>query len=1112
MLIYKLTDGVLYMLNLHGLAKSYEEWQKGYLKVGKKKKNISLISAQVLRSFWQLISDNVDNATFLECAHQEGVEIFSRVVLNLLKKQDNRHINNTIDISPELFSNLIDNEFSQQLAGYKTFKTFEQYISQMDQTHIDDKHIAEKLVSGVIDLAKGSMSTLALNVSNTNDLTFLQTCLQECQLDSGISVKVSNNYSIDTLQEAVFELQLRQIVLSYVSESSISKFDILPSEITFYHRRHIEPKLLEHLITLVSEFTSSSDFTYRTLFNSSTDKRVELLDLDTLYNIKTECLSDSVEKCVKYIEWAIAERQFEKSKYKDELTALIHLQIAIVCQVNPNLSVLNHLAISKQALAISSLLHLLEYTKNKVGFDLIKSDIIDNFRNLKVKSISIAKVWILYLLEHGEFNPKNTNIEEWASSRFKFFVQKDQLIYNLSELTNKPSQFKNLKHDHIQSSSVQKSLLKTKNDNFVKWLEKYGIGESLIGVDLLSVTNQVNKHSAITGFDERFINALVSENYLYYLWDEVFSGLDEHIFVSEVLFDSIKTFTTANKEVMHRTDWNRLTSQVGGSTSKVYKRLFSTISNSLDLLSVAKTLQSRNQILASINYQKLILDRYSPIRSIGSGGNGYVIKAADNIMFREVAIKLNAVSQFTNPQIFLREARKLASLNHENVIQVYDFIKINKSVFTEKADSEVYGLVMEFHAGALTLDKYLQENNLSNDEKIRLFQGICDGVEAAHNNNLIHCDLKPENILVTKDGVPKLIDFGSSTSIESVASRSGTIKWLSPDAVRGDRVKKADDLYSLILILMFILDIDFDLLGEVCDPKLNDFDRELTSKIILHKLMMVSAMFLQDEWQRTNTGWEKVIGVVDDDIDKDYISSNSLSLNQNEFLNKIHNEVYPFYSGNTRAESLLTILAKGLMSSLACTEILNLKVKQAKPIKVKDVSTIRPNSNLSEYGNVVESGVTEKELIAASLLKQTPDIDRFFSNVLIRYQGSFRLDGFNNIAELKEASFQLLDVASNEAKDEFFFKEQLFLNGKLLTNSYYESLPDVSEAKQSDIKEVVCCVSNLDGLSPYIRAVVRLMDNKVGKLLVWSDSVAGGSYESKMLALLEDAKYIEFHC
>ena len=133
----------------------------------------------------------------------------------------------------------------------------------------------------------------------------------------------------------------------------------------------------------------------------------------------------------------------------------------------------------------------------------------------------------------------------------------------------------------------------------------------------------------------------------------------------------------------------------------------------------------------------------------------------------------------------------------------------------------MYGLVSEYHTGALPLDQYLNSNQLSNDQKINLFQKVCDGVIAAHEKNLIHCDLKPQNIIVTKEGTPKLIDFGSSSYEDITTQNSGSILWSSLDVINGEYARKKDDIYSLILILLYMFQLDFNHLAN--EEKATDF-------------------------------------------------------------------------------------------------------------------------------------------------------------------------------------------------------------------------------------------------------------------------------------------------
>ncbi len=146
------------------------------------------------------------------------------------------------------------------------------------------------------------------------------------------------------------------------------------------------------------------------------------------------------------------------------------------------------------------------------------------------------------------------------------------------------------------------------------------------------------------------------------------------------------------------------------------------------------------------------LGHYEILSSLGAGGMGEVYRAKDTKLGREVAIKLLLEEVSADPDRlarFEREARVLASLNHNNIATLHGF---------EKEGDTSY-LVMELVEGETLADR-IKRGAIRVDEALPLFLQIAEGLEAAHEKGVIHRDLKPANIKVTDDGNVKILDFG----------------------------------------------------------------------------------------------------------------------------------------------------------------------------------------------------------------------------------------------------------------------------------------------------------------------------------------------------------------
>jgi serine/threonine protein kinase/tetratricopeptide (TPR) repeat protein len=200
---------------------------------------------------------------------------------------------------------------------------------------------------------------------------------------------------------------------------------------------------------------------------------------------------------------------------------------------------------------------------------------------------------------------------------------------------------------------------------------------------------------------------------------------------------------------------------------------------------------------------------YRIVREIGQGGMAvvYLGERDDQNYRKEVAIKMVKPGIGTDQilQRFLNERQTLAALDHSNIVKLLD------GGSTE--DGLPY-LVMEYVQG-IPIDQYCDSNQLSIDDRLRLFQDVCSAVQYAHQNLIIHRDLKPGNILITKEGLPRLLDFGiakllnpecfQAPLVTQTAWRPMTPGYASPEQVRGDAVTSASDVYSLGVLLYEIL-------------------------------------------------------------------------------------------------------------------------------------------------------------------------------------------------------------------------------------------------------------------------------------------------------------------
>ena len=200
---------------------------------------------------------------------------------------------------------------------------------------------------------------------------------------------------------------------------------------------------------------------------------------------------------------------------------------------------------------------------------------------------------------------------------------------------------------------------------------------------------------------------------------------------------------------------------------------------------------------------KLFDDRYRLERKIGSGGMADVYLAVDESLGRQVAIKILSdryASDAGFVERFRREASAAASLNHPNIVSVYD-----------RGEAEgTYYIAMEFLDGPTLKDEITRRAPLPEAEAIGYATQALDALDFAHRRGVIHRDVKPHNMVMNEDGRLKVTDFGiaragNAQQMTEVGSIVGTAQYLSPEQARGHAVGPQSDLYSMGIVLYEML-------------------------------------------------------------------------------------------------------------------------------------------------------------------------------------------------------------------------------------------------------------------------------------------------------------------
>jgi eukaryotic-like serine/threonine-protein kinase len=217
-------------------------------------------------------------------------------------------------------------------------------------------------------------------------------------------------------------------------------------------------------------------------------------------------------------------------------------------------------------------------------------------------------------------------------------------------------------------------------------------------------------------------------------------------------------------------------------------------------------------VAAEANSRSMIGERvglYKIISEIGRGGMGavYLAERDDQQFTRRVAVKLVKRGMDTDfvVQRFRNERQILANLDHPQIARLLD---------GGATEADLPYFIMEYVEGD-SIIKYANANKLSTAARLRLFRSVCAAVQYAHQNLVIHRDLKPSNILVTKNGEPKLLDFGiakllqadgeAEIELTATAVRVMTPEYASPEQIRGERISTSSDIYSLGVLLYELL-------------------------------------------------------------------------------------------------------------------------------------------------------------------------------------------------------------------------------------------------------------------------------------------------------------------
>jgi serine/threonine protein kinase len=193
---------------------------------------------------------------------------------------------------------------------------------------------------------------------------------------------------------------------------------------------------------------------------------------------------------------------------------------------------------------------------------------------------------------------------------------------------------------------------------------------------------------------------------------------------------------------------------------------------------------------------QLVLGTYELVDVLGQGGMSVVFKAKHKLTDQEVALKILPPELAAHSQVksrFLEEAKALAALDHHNIVHLYNFGQENGS----------FVLAMQYVQGKTWERMILEAKRLDWQLTCRIAIDVLKALEYAHGRGVVHRDMKPSNVLVRgSDGAATVMDFGiakmtTSTKLTATGQTMGTVRYMSPEQVRGQEVDLRTDIYSL---------------------------------------------------------------------------------------------------------------------------------------------------------------------------------------------------------------------------------------------------------------------------------------------------------------------------
>lgn len=400
-----------------------------------------------------------------------------------------------------------------------------------------------------------------------------------------------------------------------------------------------------------------------------------------------------------------------------------------------------------------------------------------------------------------------------------------------------------------------------------------------------------------------------------------------------------------------------------------------------------------------------INDRYEIIRVIGEGGMANVYLANDTILNRKVAVKVLR-GDLANDEKFVRrfqrEALSASSLNHPNIVEMYD---------VGEDDGNFY-IVMEYVDGKNLKQLIKRRTKLSLTEVVDIMKQLTDGIAHAHDSFIIHRDIKPQNMLILDNGLVKITDFGiavalNSTQLTQTNSVMGSVHYLPPEQAAGKGATFKSDIYSLGIMMYELITGKLPFRGENAVeialkqmkepiPSIREDNNEIP-QAVENIVLKACAKNPKNRYDTAREMYNDLCTCLDEERKNEpklvykypeFDETTKAVKEEVKEINEVNKEEsdVSIKKGNKKKNNNLTWILGGIVGFICIAIVVGLillpKLTKVPDVKVPDVSNmtiVEAENILKEKGFVVNVNVIEEyndTIEEGKIIRTSPDINR----------------------------------------------------------------------------------------------------------------------------------------